>query len=482
MLAALTAACHSTPRPTAAPRAVRPTLAATIERLLAVPELSHGTFGVSIRSLDRGEDLYSRNADTLLTPASTLKLVTLAAAADRLGWSYRYTTTLYRTGAVRNGTLDGHLLVVGSGDPSLDDWDGAASARFTEWAIRLRDAGIGSVAGHVIGDDNAFDDDGLGSGWMWDDTAASYSAPVSGLQFNENSARIIVTPTANGEPPQLRVEPSSAPVLLRNMARTEPGGRPLQLLPEPRSPRISVVGSVDPASAPVTRLTAVSNPTLYFANALRAALIANGVRVDRYALDGDDYPPADLDSAVSIGEINSAPLTDLARTMMAVSQNLFAESLLKTLGREVSGGPGTAAGGVAATLEQLTAWGVPRQALVMVDGSGLSRYNLITPSAQVAVLAHIYGDPRLRDAYLAALPVAGTPGTLERRLLGTAAANNARIKTGSLSNARGIAGFVRTRDGEMLAFSILANNFNAPGALVDRASDGIITALAEFMR
>jgi D-alanyl-D-alanine carboxypeptidase/D-alanyl-D-alanine-endopeptidase (penicillin-binding protein 4) len=148
----------------------------------------------------------------------------------------------------------------------------------------------------------------------------------------------------------------------------------------------------------------------------------------------------------------------------------------------VSAGPGTAAGGLTAVRERLSAWGVPRQTVVLVDGSGLSRYNLITPSAQVAVLAHVYADSRLRDAYLAALPAAGTPGTLEKRLAGTAAANNVRAKTGSFSNARGIAGFVRTHDGEMLAFSILANNFNAPAALVDDTSDAIVAALAAFTR
>jgi D-alanyl-D-alanine carboxypeptidase/D-alanyl-D-alanine-endopeptidase (penicillin-binding protein 4) len=447
-----------------------------------VPELSYATWGIAVRSLDRGDDLYRKNADTLLMPASTQKVVTLAVAAERLGWDYRYTTTLYRTGAVRNRTLDGHLLIVGSGDPTLDDWDGVASARFAGWAQQLRDAGIESVAGHVIGDDDAFDEDGLGRGWMWDDAAASYAAPVSGLQFNENSAQIVITPTSIGERPLLRVQPGSAPVVVRNLARTETGGRPLQLVAEARGTAISVVGSIDPAADPITRLTAVPNPTLYFANAVRDALIANGVQVQRDALDGDDYPPLDRATMVAVGEITSPPLAEFARTMMAVSQNLFAESLLKTLGRSASGGAGTASGGIAAALEQLAAWGVPRQAIVMVDGSGLSRYNLMTPAAQVAVLAHVYADPRLRDGYLAALPVAGTPGTLERRLLGSAAANNARAKTGSFANARGIAGVVRTADGEMLAFSILANNFNAPAALVDQASDAIVAALAEFKR
>jgi serine-type D-Ala-D-Ala carboxypeptidase/endopeptidase (penicillin-binding protein 4) len=478
----LIAACHPAPRLTGLPSAIPPPLPATIDRLLSTPELSHGTWGIAVRSLDRGDDLYQKNAGALLMPASTLKLVTLAVAADQLGWDYRYTTTLYRSGAVKSGVLDGHLLVVGTGDPTLDDWDGAASARFAEWAGQLRAGGVESVAGHVIGDDNAFDDDGLGNGWMWDDAAASYSAPVSALQFNQNSAQIIVTPTVAGAPPTLTIRPPAATVPVRNLAHTESGGRPLQVVPAARSTTVSVIGSIDPSAAPVTRLTAVSNPTLYFANALRDALALNGVTVSRDALDGDDYPAVDRTSAAVVAELPSPPLRDIARTMMAVSQNLFAETLLKTIARTASNVPGNAAGGAAAALERLIEWGVPRQELVMVDGSGLSRYNLITPAAQVTVLSHVYRDARLREGYLAALPIAGTPGTLERRLVGTAAADNARVKTGSFSNARGVAGFVRTRDGEMLAFSILANNFNAPSALVDQVTDAIIISLAEFKR
>jgi D-alanyl-D-alanine carboxypeptidase/D-alanyl-D-alanine-endopeptidase (penicillin-binding protein 4) len=278
------------------------------------------------------------------------------------------------------------------------------------------------------------------------------------------------------------VRPASAPITLRNLARTAPAGRPLAIVPDARGTAISIVGTVDPVAPPATRLTSVANPTLYFATALRDALIANGVRVERYALDGDDYPPIDRTTWTLVAEIQSPPLSEIARTMMAVSQNLFAESLLKTMGRLESGSPGTSATGAAAVIGRLEAWGISRRAVVQVDGSGLSRYNLITPAAQVAVLEHVFDDPRLREGFLGALPIAGTPGTLERRLLGTAAADNARVKTGTFSNARGIAGFVRTRDGEMLAFSIIANNFNAPGVLVDQASDGVIAALAELTR
>lgn len=457
-------------------------LAPTIDGLLALPQLSRGTWGISVTSLDRGDTLYRHNADALLTPASTLKIVTLAVAAERLGWDYRYTTVLYGIGDIANGSLNGHLLIVGSGDPSVDDWDGRASADFARWATALKAAGISRVTGHVVGDDDAFDDDGLGNGWPWDDVAASYSAPVSGLQFNENSAQIVITPGAIGASPTIESKPSSARLTIRNRATTAVGGTPLRLRPEPRSTIINVVGSVEPAQAPVTRTVSVVNPTVYFANAARDALIANGIAIDDVAVDADDLPTIDRTQAVKLADITSAPLSTIATTMMQLSQNLFAESLLKTLGRESSTREGTTATGRDVVSEQLAAWGIEAQDVLMVDGSGLSRNNLVTPAAQTTLLGRVYADARLRGPLLAALPVAGGQGTLERRMLGTAAAGNARAKTGSLSNARGLAGYVRSADGEMLAFSILANNYNVSATLIDRTTDAIVEALANFRR
>jgi D-alanyl-D-alanine carboxypeptidase/D-alanyl-D-alanine-endopeptidase (penicillin-binding protein 4) len=178
---------------------------------------------------------------------------------------------------------------------------------------------------------------------------------------------------------------------------------------------------------------------------------------------------------------HSPPLSTVAEPMMKLSQNMFAETLLKTLGGRASG-VGSVDAGRAAVDGTLRAWGIPSGDVQMTDGSGLSRYNLITPEAQVAVLRHVYADDRLREPFERALPVAGVDGTLSRRMKGTAAEGNARAKTGSLSNARAVAGFVRTADGEPLAFSIIANNYAVPVDVIDSATDAIIVALAGFTR
>ncbi len=470
-----------TVHPSVPPR-TQTTLSADIEAALSDPALSRGTWGIAIRSLDRHETLYEHNADKLMMPASTLKVVTLAVAAEQLGWDFSYSTRLVAHGSIDSGTLHGDLIIIGAGDPSVDDWDGVASLRFKEWATALHRAGIDAVTGRVIGDDNVFDDDDLGNGWAWDDVAASYSAGVSGLQFNENSAQLVIAPTMVGDPPLLEVRPLSASVSVANRALTAPIGPPLQVRQLPRSAQMEVVGTVPSANGVIVRNVSVANPTIYFAQAVRMALIGEGIDIGGPAVDADDLTERpELYQTTPIAELRSAPLGTLAATMMSLSQNLFAESLLKTLGTR-SALPGSAAGGRGLIAAQLSAWGIVPQDTFIVDGSGLSRYNLIAPKAQVTVLEHVYDDPRLRDPFLAALPMAGATGTLERRMTGTPAAGNARAKTGSFSNARGLAGFVKTAEGEMLAFSILANNYNASSALIDHATDTIVSTLARFQR
>lgn len=455
-------------------------LARSLDAARSTLALTRTSWGIAVYSLDRNESLYRFDANRLLMPASTMKVVTLAAAADTLGWDFCYRTVLYRIGPVDNGVLDGDLVIAGSGDPSFDDWDGQATARFAEWAARLKDAGITRVTGRLIGDDNAFDEVGLGNGWAWDDVGSSYSAGVSGLQFNENTAQLVITPgLTEGAPARIEIRPATAPLEIRNFTTTGSNDSPLMIQPVPRRPTLDVSGAIAPKAPAIVRNVSVPNPTLYFATAALATLQANGIEVRGGAVDVDDVAqPLDQSLAIAVADAKSPPLRALASTMMKLSQNLFAESLLKTLG----GRPGTAAAGRERTLNLLTTWGVDPADVLVADGSGLSRYNLLTADAQLAVLRHVYADAKLRGPYLDALPLAGVDGTMERRMTGTRAERNARAKTGSFSNARGLAGFVTSADGEALAFSMIANNYNTPLAVVDRAMDDMVVALAQFSR
>jgi D-alanyl-D-alanine carboxypeptidase/D-alanyl-D-alanine-endopeptidase (penicillin-binding protein 4) len=453
-----------------------------IDAALDEAAFARGTWGVAVKSLTVGDTLYMRNAGKLMTPASTMKVVTLAAAAERLGWDYEYVTDAVLLGPLENGALKGDLLITGAGDPTIEGWEGAQS--FDEWIASLTASGLRRVDGRVIGDDNAFEDEGLGRGWMWDDLASSYSAPVSALQFNQNSVQIFVTPGATpGATPMVEVVPSWAPVTIRNLLTTTASSEPvpLNVRPAGRSAMVVLAGSV-PAGSPRQRRTiAVSNPTLYFAAAVRDALLRHGVEVVGEAADADDVdPPPDRQRATTLGSYRT-PLRSVARSMMKQSPNLHAESLLKTLGARVSG-EGSADAGRATVAKLLEEWGVARDEVVTADGSGLSRYNLVTPNAMVAVLARVFANDGLREPFLDALPIAGVDGTLAERMKGTAAQGNLRAKTGSLSNARAIAGYVAGRNGEPLAFCIIANNYNLDATAIDAATDAVLVALAQFSR
>jgi serine-type D-Ala-D-Ala carboxypeptidase/endopeptidase (penicillin-binding protein 4) len=486
-------ACRGTPAPSHPPRpfptVTRDEAVESLQRrvaaLLADAAVAAGTWGVEVRSLAAGDHLVDVNAHRLLTPASTMKTVTLAIAADQLGWDYTYETRVVPTGTVSNGTLDGDLVVLGSGDPSFDDWDGAASAVFQTWAARLKELGISTIGGRIVGNDDVFGDEGLGAGWMWDDMAFAYSAPASGLQFNEGSAQVIITPgEAVGEPAVLALSPSHARVPLVNETRTGAAGSGTSIAMQalPRIPGARIAGTIALDSGRQVRNVSVGNPTLYFANAVRTGLLANGVDVLGGAVDADDLvdPPV-ADAAAAMLTYRSPALSSLADTLMKLSQNLYAETFLRTLGRERGqGGTGEAGGQV--VRQVLASWGVPESEVVMADGSGLSRYDLVTADAMVSVLAHVYADARLRGPYVAALPIAGRAGTLSARMRGTAAEGNVQAKTGSFTNARAVAGFVRTADGEPLAFSIMANNYGVSPDSVDRITDAVIVALAEFSR
>ena len=256
----------------------------------------------------------------------------------------------------------------------------------------------------------------------------------------------------------------------------------LSVWPVPRSAALELRGRAPLGSATIVRNVSVPNPTLYFVSALREALIRNGIDVQGPAIDGDETDVSlDRAKATPLAERQSVPLNEIARTMMKMSQNLFAETLLKTVGNPLGTG-GSAAAGRETILRTLASWGVSGSEIRLVDGSGLSRYNLITPAALTAVLAHVYRDERLRGPFLEALPVAGVDGTLQNRMKGTPAEGNARAKSGSLSNVRSLAGFVGTADGEMLTFAVIANNYGIAPPAVDSATDAIVVALAGFTR
>ena len=489
VVAATVCGCATKNPPALAPATLSPLVAlrADLSTIFNAPEFDRATWGVSVRSVETDEVLFTLNPKKLLMPASNMKILTLAAAVDRLGWDYAFETRLMTAAPIEGGILKGDLIVAGSGDPTIGgrEADVENGHLFDRWAEELLSAGVRTIDGRIIGNDNAFDDEGIEAGWLWDDLAFSYAAPVGALTYDSNAVELVVRPgTAAGDRADVFVRPTEGGVVPDNQVSTSPPGSDvsLNLRRGPGTSRLIARGAVPLGTPEFARTVSVDNPTDFFLTALRHTLTAHGITVTGPVLDIDMLAVApDLSSCRVLLTHRSAPLSVLAVPMMKLSLNLYADTFLKALGAS-SGGPGTFQTGRREEREALQSWGIAPDDVVLSDGSGLSRYNFVTVDALVSVLQHTARDPRHGAVFEATLPVAGQDGTLENRMKGSAADGNARAKTGSMTGVRALSGYVRTRDGERLAFSVVINGTNVPAARVDEATDRAVGRLADFSR
>ena len=344
-----------------------------------------------------------------MMPASTLKVVTLAATAERLGWNYSYETLVVADGPIAGDTLEGNLVIVASGDPSL------SRRALDSWAAQLKARGIRAVNGTVLADARRFSGQGLGAGWSWDDLAYYYAAPVAAAQFRENTVDLTLRPGASpGSPPAYELTPAGISGLrVENRMTTGASTAAAEFAARraPGSPVVVIEGVVPARSRPVTHPLSVPDPVRFLAAAFAEALFDGGISV------GAAPPPdANADNTRDYSKLtpllrhHSEPLRELARRFMDVSQNQYAETFIKTLGAQ-AGAP-TFDGGVKAVESVLTSWDIPLEGAVLRDGSGLSRYNYVAPQTLVRVLGHLYRDPAHRDPFFSSLTVAGRTGTI----------------------------------------------------------------------
>jgi D-alanyl-D-alanine carboxypeptidase/D-alanyl-D-alanine-endopeptidase (penicillin-binding protein 4) len=279
-----------------------------------------------------------------------------------------------------------------------------------------------------------------------------------------------VWPSASpGGAARVELSPPGSNIEVNSMVTTGPAGSPgrVDMVRPLGSGGLELRGSVPAgAPAPVNRVTTVANPSMFFVEGFRLALAARGIAVRGGAhrlRDLTNAPPA---SRIVLATRRSQPLSSLAGYFLKVSQNFYAEMLIKTLGRTASQ-PGSIAGGRRVISDTLSAWGIPSDAYVIHDGSGLSRYDYTCADTVVSILERVWRDERLRGPFVAALPVAGHDGTLDTRMRGTALDGRVEAKTGSIANVRALSGFLETAAHGHVAFSIIVNNFTAPAARID---------------
>jgi len=468
--------------------------------------------GIKVTSLDTGQVLFEENANKLLRPASNMKLYTVAAALDRLSPDYRFTTSVYApTRPDASGKIKGDLTIFGRGDPSI-------AARFNngdyfkainDLASRIVSAGVKRVEGDLIGDESYFVGPQYGSGWEWEDLTWYYGAEVTPLTVNDNALDLFIKPGPDvGRPAVITTGPPDPLLTIVNKVTTSAKGtrRQISIFRDLGEDVVTIEGTVPIDDRGYTGGIGISHPALLLVYLLRSSLSQRGVVITgrsrtidststTSALNQSQLLASTSGNGISqtppleIATLQSPPFSVIASQTLKPSQNLYTELILRTLGKVAPTPPANPSASTLSKttedlgLETVQAFlkqaGIRPEALVLSDGSGLSRNDMITAEASVQLLTYM-SRHRYADAFRTALPIAGVDGTLRNRLKNTPAENNLRAKTGSLSSAASLAGYVTTAAGEKLAFSIMVNNY--PDGVEPRfvCIDPIAVLLASF--
>ena len=453
-----------------------------VDRILADKRLAGASSSVVVSDASDGRVLYDHHSGRRLMPASNTKLLTSAAAMDVLGPGYRYSTDVRAHGERHGGQLDGDLYLRGTGDPTLlaKDYDALAA--------QVAASGIKKVTGSLVADDTTFDSQRLGASWAADDESAYYSSQISALSlapdtdYDAGCVIVEVVPGSTaGEKPKVKVTPSNRYVDVEVTATTVAGNGPdtLSVDREHGGNTLTVSGGIPVGADPQESWTSVWEPTGYAASVFADELRKHGVQVAGKTELGKATPQ----DADRVARHSSMPLSKLNHPFMKLSNNNHAEVLTKTMGHETAG-KGTWSAGLKAIDGFLEKQGVDTGTLRQVDGSGLSRMDNVS-AGQIATLLHAVRKKPWFKQWYDALPVACEPGrltggTLRSRMCDTPAEGNAHAKTGSLTGASGLSGYVTDADGRQLAYSIILNNYLADS--VKDIEDSIVVTLASYGR
>lgn len=419
------------------PTAVRERL---VERTL--PDLRRTCASVFARDLRNEAPLLAYDATVPRLPASNAKLITAARGFVELGPGYRYETAVHPTGTVRDGELLGDLVIVGGGDPDLSQSD------LLTLADRIADGGIDTVVGAITVDASAFDEQTLGPGWTWDDSQFTYGAKSTPLALGRNTVDITVS-HRNGT---IDVDVSPKSQIVRT--EVDVAGKlddevDLEVFKRRASEVIQVEGTIPPGET-VVRTSPVDDPMFHAVSLFKRALAEKGVEVSGW-INVESKPVKRRERPIAT--VESAPLAVLTERMLHRSDNFYAEQLARTVAREVDG-RGTWEAWEAHVTEFVRELG--HDAVRLRDGSGLSRYDLVSAAAIVDVLDWCL-EQSWASEYYESLPRCGKEGTVENRLPDVSA--GVRAKTGTLTGARALSGFIEDQAGEpAIAFSILTSS------------------------
>ena len=473
---------------------LRGSLERRLNTLLDEAPFNRASWGVYVLD-DRGRTIFNRNGDRYAVPASNTKLVVTAAAAVLLPPDYRVTTSLYIHGVMDQGILRGDLILYGRGDPTfstrcfqLDTLaTGACDSSITAFralADSVRARGIRRITGRVIGDGSYFEPLTVHPDWGAWDLNWWYAAPVSGLGFNDNSIDFRITPGDSVDrPPAISWWPDFGMITFENRARTVPADSSSTIGDSfyrvPGTMDVWAEGTMALGRAPAIESFAVPDPNLYAARALAATLHERGIATEGgTSSTTDSLAYRGARGGPPLAEYRGRPLADIIFPILNVSQNTFAETMLKILGREIGGAGSWEAGLEVERRFLIDSVHIDSTAFDLADGSGLSARNLIAPTAFVRLLDYMRRHPKAAP-FLAALPRSTQPGSLRRRYVGTPLEGQVAAKTGSIARVNTLSGYIDRADGRHFTFSIQANAHDVPGRQILAQIDSLVVEIGK---
>lgn len=429
--------------------------------------------------------VYAQRSPTQsLVPASSMKVITTGAALALLGSDYQFKTFLEYSGTISNGVLKGNLYIRGTGDPSLASpiMEGVPTREelMAEFVAAIKKAGIRKIEGAIVGDGSYFDDQVMIPTWQWGDIGNHYGAGTSGLNYHDNLYYIHFKKARDyGATPAVDHTVPTIPQLKFDNRVTSAGSRTgdnAYVYAAPYGTEVTLRGTIPKGSGLFDIKGATPDPPLLCAYDLRKALSTAGV-----AVLGKENTQRLLKNKQARTKIH----THLSPTLAAIckhtnedSRNMYCEALLKAIGIKHKG-KGSTNDGIAAIADFWRGRGVDMNGFFMKDGCGLSARNAVSTKTFSEIMRKMYIDKKTFGDFYNQMAIAGRTGTLRNMCRNSSAENNVRAKSGSMNRIRSYTGFVKTRGGQQLAFSMIVNNYSCSGYMMKKKLETLMIALAE---
>ncbi len=447
----------------------------SFDRFFGTGSLKTASYSIYVVDAKTGEKMDASEQKSLST-ASVMKLFTTAVALDVLGPDFTFSTSLSYTGTPDpvTGILSGNLIMKGGGDPAFYSafFEDHYKDCFDNWIEQLKKSGIKKIDGRLLLDLSAMNQASIPGGWVWEDIGNYYGAGVSALTFGDNLYEIhFSSPKSEGKPVTVQSKkPDIDGLILDNkVISSARSGDHTIAYGAPGSLHQYIEGTIPADQSDFVVKASMPDPPAVAASLFIRKMKASGIQITGGVTR---FFPDDTTHRTILSSQLSPPLKDLIVPLNKESLNLFAEHLLREVGRK-SSGEATVAKGIDAYRQFCTDKGIDAQGFFPEDGSGLTRSNAMTAKTLVETMKHVYDGP-LREVFFNSLPIAGVDGTLRNSFKGTPLEKNVRAKTGSMARVRSIAGTMKTKSGKTILFAVLINNFDLTSAETSKLLESIL--------